>query len=95
MVLFEYRTKEEARKVFDHIKENIKRNMISGYFVHDNYYEKEENLIYFTLEYDEEEKRYELFYCNDKVYITPQDENWDYKDIAFIMYPISELMLEI
>lgn len=33
MVLFEYRTKEEARKVFDYIKEHIKKDMFNGYYI--------------------------------------------------------------
>lgn len=94
MVLFEYRTKEEARKVFDYIKEHIKKDMFNGYYIED-YYEKEENLIYFTIGYDEEKIKYELFCTHSKVYITPEEKYYDYKDIAFIMYPVSELMLEI
>lgn len=86
--------KKKQEKVFDYIKEHIKKDMFNGYYIED-YYEKEENLIYFTIGYDEEKIKYELFCTHDKVYITPRERYYDHKDIAFIIYPISELMLEI
>lgn len=93
MIKFQYRTKKEAFDVYYYIKQNIKKDTISEYYIND-YYEKESNLIYFTLGHDEEERKYEIFYTYDTIYITPEDKYFNYKDIAFIMYPISELILE-
>lgn len=94
MIRFEYQTKEETFKIYNYIKEYIKKDMFSGYYI-ENYYEKEPYILYFTLGYDEEQREYELFYCDKKIYIFSRNRYYDHKDIAFITYPISELMLEI
>jgi hypothetical protein len=67
--------------------------MISSYYIAS--FKEEDNYCFkFTLRYEEEEKEYSIDLSNREIKIECLNEYFNYKDISFIMYPISELLLE-
>lgn len=94
MITIEFKSYSEAEEVYRYLKKIISEDMLNAYYTSDFKCE-EDNYFEFTLGYDEEEKRYCIYLSNMGVDIDCLEERYDYKDIAFIMYPISELMLEI
>lgn len=93
MITLEFKSYDEAKEIYRYLKQIISKDMLSAYFTV-SFREEEDYCFKFTLGYDEEEKEYSIDLSNREIQIECLDEYFDYKDIAFIMYPISELLLE-
>ena len=94
MIKLGFGSDEETRNAYDSLKEFAKRDMFSEYSITDFEENKARNSFRFTIAYDEDYvNSYMVWYEAGILNIEPEKEDYVAEDIAFILYPIAEMLL--
>lgn len=94
MIRLGFGSDKETKDVYNSLKNLIEKDMFPEYAI-TNFEEYEDrNSFSFTIEYDEEcIYSYTIWYEAGILHIEPEKENYGTEDIAFILYPIAEMLL--
>ena len=94
MIKLGFGSDKETQNVYDSLKEFAKRDMLSEYSITDFEENKARNSFRFTITYDEDYvNSYMVWYEAGILNIEPEKEDYVAEDIAFILYPIAEMLL--
>lgn len=94
MIKLGFGSDKETQYAYDSLKEFAKRNMLLEYSITDFEENKARNSFRFTIAYDEDYvNSYMVWYEAGILNIEPEKEDYVAEDIAFILYPIAEMLL--
>ena len=94
MIKLGFGSDKETQYVYDSLKKFAKRDMLSEYSITDFEENKARNSFRFTITYDEDYvNSYMVWYEAGILNIEPEKEDYVAEDIAFILYPIAEMLL--
>lgn len=94
MIKLGFGSTKETQDVYNKLKEFAKKDMFSEYSITDFEENKARNSFRFTIAYDEDYvNSYMVWYEAGILNIEPEKEDYVAEDIAFILYPIAEMLL--
>lgn len=94
MIKLGFGSNKETQNVYNSFKNLVERNMFPEYSITDFEENKERNSFRFTIAYDEDYMySYMIWYEAGILNIEPEKEDYEVEDIAFILYPIAEMLL--
>ena len=94
MIRLGFGSDKETKDVYNNLKELIKKDMFPEYAITNFEENKVCDSFKFTIEYDEEYiYSYTVWYEAGILNIEPDKEDYVAEDIAFILYPIAEMLL--
>lgn len=94
MIKLGFGSDKNTEQVYEELKNLIKKNMFPEYSIADFEENKARNSFRFTIAYDEDYVySYMVWYEAGILNIEPDIEDYGIEDIAFILYPIAEMLL--
>lgn len=94
MVKLGFGSTKETQDVYNKLKTLIEKDMFPEYSITDFEENKARNSFRFTIVYDEDYvNSYMVWYEAGILNIEPEKEDYVAEDIAFILYPIAEMLL--
>lgn len=94
MIKLGFGSDKETQNVYNSFKTLVKRDMFPEYSIADFEENKARNSFRFTIAYDEDYvNSYMVWYEAGILNIEPEKEDYVAEDIAFILYPIAEMLL--
>ena len=94
MIKLGFGSDKETQNVYNSLKTLIEKDMFPEYFITDFEENKARNSFRFTIAYDEDYiYSYMVWYEAGILNIEPEKEDYEVEDIAFILYPIAEMLL--
>ena len=94
MIKLGFGSDKETQNVYNSFKNLVERDMFPEYCITDFEQNKARNSFRFTIAYDEDYVySYMVWYEAGILNIEPEKENYEVEDIAFILYPIAEMLL--
>lgn len=94
MIKLGFGSDKTTKQVYEDLRDYIKKDMFSEYSITDFEENKARNSFKFTVEYDEYDTHtYMVWYEAGILNIEPDIEDYGIEDIAFILYPIAEMLL--
>lgn len=94
MIKLGFGSDKETQNVYNSFKTLVERDMFPEYFITDFEENKARNSFRFTIAYDEDYMySYMVWYEAGILNIEPEKEDYEVEDIAFILYPIAEMLL--
>lgn len=83
-----------TKKVYEDLRDYVKKDIFPEYSIAEFEENKARNSFKFTIEYDEDDiHTYMIWYEAGILNIEPDIEDYNIEDIAFILYPIAEMLL--
>lgn len=94
MIKLGFGSDKDTEYVYEKIKKLIEKDMFPEYLITNFEENKASHSFKFTIEYDEEcIHSYQVWYEAGVLNIEPDIEDFGIEDIAFILYPIAEMLL--
>lgn len=94
MIKLGFGSDKETQNVYNSFKTLVERDMFPEYSITDFEENKARNSFRFTIAYDENSVySYMVWYEAGILNIEPEKEDYEVEDIAFILYPIAEMLL--
>lgn len=94
MIKLGFGSTKETQDVYNSLKKFAEKDMFSEYSITDFEENKARNSFRFTIAYDEDYvNSYMVWYEAGILNIEPEKEDYVAEDIAFILYPIAEMLL--
>lgn len=94
MIKLGFGSDKETLDVYNNLKTLAEKDMFSEYSITDFEENKARNSFRFTIAYDEDYiYSYMVWYTPGILNIEPEKEDYVAEDIAFILYPIAEMLL--
>ena len=94
MIKLGFGSDKETQNVYNSFKTLVERDMFPEYSITDFEENKARNSFRFTIAYDEDYvNSYMVWYEAGILNIEPEKEDYEVEDIAFILYPIAEMLL--
>lgn len=94
MIQLGFGSDKETKGVYNSLKKLIEKDMFPEYAITNFKENKACDSFKFTIEYDEEYMySYTVWYEAGILHIEPEKEDYAVEDIAFILYPIAEMLL--
>lgn len=94
MIKLGFGSDKETQNVYNSFKNLVERDMFPEYSITDFEENKACNSFRFTIAYDEDYVySYMVWYEAGILNIEPEKEDYEVEDIAFILYPIAEMLL--
>lgn len=94
MIKLGFGSDKETQNVYNNFKTLIEKDMFQEYSITDFEENKARNSFRFTIAYDEDYVySYMVWYEAGILNIEPEKEDYEVEDIAFILYPIAEMLL--
>ena len=94
MIQLGFGSDKETKDVYNSLKELIKKDMFPEYAITIFEENKACDSFRFTIAYDEDYVySYMVWYEAGILNIEPEKEDYEVEDIAFILYPIAEMLL--
>lgn len=94
MIKLGFGSDKETQNVYNSFKTLVERDMFPEYSITDFEENKASNSFRFTIAYDEDYVySYMVWYEAGILNIEPEKEDYEVEDIAFILYPIAEMLL--
>lgn len=94
MIKLGFGSDKETQNVYNNLKTLIEKDMFPEYSITDFEENKARNSFRFTIAYDEDYVySYMVWYEAGILNIEPEKEDYVAEDIAFILYPIAEMLL--
>lgn len=94
MIKLGFGSDKATKQVYEDLKKYIEKNMFPEYSIAEFEENKARNSFRFTIAYDEDYvNSYMVWYEAGILNIEPEKEDYVTEDIAFILYPIAEMLL--
>lgn len=94
MIKLGFGSTKETQDVYNNFKTLVEKDMFLEYSITDFEENKARNSFRFTIAYDEDYvNSYMVWYEAGILNIEPEKEDYVAEDIAFILYPIAEMLL--
>ena len=94
MIKLGFGSDKETQNVYNSFKTLVEKDMFPEYSITDFEENKVRNSFKFTIAYDEDYiYSYMVWYEAGILNIEPEKEDYEVEDIAFILYPIAEMLL--
>lgn len=94
MIKLGFGSNKETQNVYNSFKTLVERDMFPEYSITDFEENKARNSFRFRIAYDEDYVySYMVWYEAGILNIEPEKEDYEVEDIAFILYPIAEMLL--
>lgn len=94
MIKLGFGSDKETQNVYNSFKNLVERDMFPEYSITDFEENKARNSFRFTIAYDEDYVySYMVWYEAGILNIESEKEDYEVEDIAFILYPIAEMLL--
>lgn len=94
MIKLGFGSDKNTEYVYEELKKLIEKDMFPEYSITNFEENKASHSFKFTIEYDEDDTHtYMVWYEAGILNIEPDKEDYEVEDIAFILYPIAEMLL--
>lgn len=94
MIKLGFGSDKDTEHVYEELKKLMKKDMFPEYSIANFEEDEASHSFKFTIEYDEDcIHSYQIWYEAGVLNIEPDEEDFGIEDVAFVLYPIAEMLL--